>query len=142
MPYYSNIIIPLFESYCRQQQVDGLEIELKVGSAKVKAKVASTPESRAEGYSGKPKPKVGEGMLFILDKEEPQTFWMKGVNFPLDIIFFDAQRKYVSHETMEPSQAQDKDLPRFSSSKPAQFALEVPSGWCKKNLEPNCNLEF
>lgn len=33
------------------------------------------------------------GMLFILDSASEQFFWMKGMKFPIDILFFDKDKK-------------------------------------------------
>ncbi|NBU48228.1 MAG: DUF192 domain-containing protein, partial [Flavobacteriales bacterium] len=83
------------------------------------------------------------GMLFIYDVIQPLSFWMKQVSFPLDIIFFDASMKYIDHYTMSPgNNVDDSDLPKYNSKKPAKFAVELPAGWCEKNMKPNCKLSF
>ena len=136
--------IPLFENFCRKNQVDGKTIEVKLGSSPVLAKVATTPRTQAKGYMGeKNPPKDGEGMLFVYDTEQPLAFWMKEVNFPLDIVFFDSNLSYVDHLTMDPYDGSpDHTLPRYSPKKPAQFAVELPAGWCDKNLDKDCKLSF
>ena len=48
--YFNKVSIPLFESYCKKQQVDGVEIEARVANVPLRLKVASTPESQAQGY--------------------------------------------------------------------------------------------
>jgi uncharacterized membrane protein (UPF0127 family) len=139
----SNTIIPLFENFCRKNRVDGKTIDLKLGSLPISAKVASTPRTQSKGYMEESEPSDGEGMIFVYDKEEPLSFWMKNVNFPLDIVFFDSNLNYIDHQTMEKFNGEEDDrLPRYSSSRPAQFAVELPAGWCDKNLEPECKLSF
>lgn len=138
-----NTLIPLFENFCRKTQVDGKEIEIKIGDIPVLAKVASTPRTQAKGYMEGTPPKDGEGMIFVYDNEQPLAFWMKNVNFPLDIVFFDSALDYVDHLTMdEYNGSPDHLLPRYSSKKPAQFAVELPAGWCDKNIDKNCKLSF
>lgn len=140
---YSNII-PLFENYCRQNQVDGKTITADIGGKVLKLKVAATPESMIKGYSNEPRPREGEGMLFIYPEEAPLFFWMKDVDFQLDILFFDSMMNLVDHFTMDAcGDAKDDQLPRYESSKPARFAVEVPGGWCKSNnINKNCRLKF
>lgn len=139
-----NHIIPLFEGYCRQQQIDGKEVSAKIGDSKLNLMVQSTPDSMSSGYSKFKEPKDEEGLLFVYDQEMPLEFWMKGVNFPLDIMFFDSMMNLVNHLTMDPcGDLKDEDLPIYRSSGPARFAVEVKSGWCKSNnINKNCRLRF
>jgi uncharacterized membrane protein (UPF0127 family) len=44
-------------------------------------------------------------MLFIHDREEPQSYWMKNTRIALDILYFDSARKLV---------AQQRDVPPCS----------------------------
>jgi uncharacterized membrane protein (UPF0127 family) len=144
MSWIPDSALSLFESYCRQSQVDGKEIEIKVGDVPVRAKVASTQASQAKGYMGaKDSPKDSEGILFVYDQDRPLQFWMKGVGVPLDIIFFDSNMDHVGHETMSKFEGEkDHELTRYSSPKPARFALEVRGGWCKDHLKTPCKLSL
>jgi uncharacterized membrane protein (UPF0127 family) len=143
--HFSNRVnIPLFESYCRKHDVDGVEIEAQVANIPLKLKVASTPESQAQGYmNADSEPADGEGILFVYDADQPLGFWMKDVRFPLDVIFFDSFMNYLGHETMEPGEGVgDHEQKIYSSKKPARFAVEVPAGWCNKNISGHCKLSF
>ena len=140
MPQYTILTKThlLFEEFCKQAQIDGKEIEATVSNQALKLKVASTPISQAQGYSIYPEPKDNEGILFVYAEEHPLSFWMKGVDFGLDIIFFDSYGEYIHHHTMKPG---DKET-KYHSSRPARFAVELKSGWCDKNLTKGCKLEF
>lgn len=138
-----NALIPLFETFCRKTQVDGKEIEIKIADIPVLVKVASTPRTQAKGYMHSSQPNDGEGMIFVYDTEQPLAFWMKNVNFPLDIVFFDSKLEYVDHLTMDAyNNSPDHILPRYASKKPAQFAVELPAGWCDQNITKKCKLSF
>lgn len=128
----------LFEEYCKQAQIDGKEISATISDIDLKLKVASTPMSQAQGYSVHPEPAEHEGILFVYSEDQPLSFWMKGVDFPLDIIFFDSEGQYIHHETMQPGDLNIK----YHSKKPARFAVELKSGWCTKNLTNKCKLIF
>lgn len=136
--------IPLFEEYCRKNDIDGKEIEATISDISLKLKVAATPQSQAKGYSDSlDAPHENSGILFVYSEDQPLSFWMKKVNFPLDIIFFDSNMEYINHETMDPSDEVDDDqIPKYQSHKPARFAVELPSGWCEKNMSPDCKLSF
>lgn len=136
--------IPLFEEYCRKHDIDGKKIEAEISGVPLNLIVASTQKSQAEGYSGeKEEPSGNNGMLFIYDDDQPLSFWMKGVKFGLDIIFFDSAMQYIDHHTMRPGHdVEEKNLPKYQSRKPARFAVELPSGWCEKNMKSDCKLSF
>lgn len=142
--YKPNSIIPLFETFCRKNQVDGKTVEVEICEVPLQLKVATTPRSQAKGFMGATqKPKENEGMLFVYDGEQPLSFWMKDVPFALDIIFFDGEANYIGHETMNPfDNSPDHLLPRYFSKKPARFAVEVEAGWCDKHLKEKARLNF
>lgn len=136
--------LPLFEGFCRKVQVDGMPVKAKIGGVSLDLKALTTRASQAKGYMGAEKePSEHEGLLFVYDRPQPLNFWMKNVKFPLEIIFFDQDRKYVSHSTMYPHAGEpDHLLPRHGSKKPAMFAVEVCKGWCDKHLKKKATLEF
>ena len=142
--FFNRVSIPLFESYCMKKDVDGVEIDARVANVPLRLKVASTPESQAQGYmNAESEPIDGEGILFVYDADQPLGFWMKNVKFPLDVIFFDSFMNYLGHETMEPGEGlSDEEQKIYSSKKPARFAVEVPAGWCNKNITGSCKLSF
>jgi uncharacterized membrane protein (UPF0127 family) len=136
--------VPLFENFCRKNQIDGKEIIAHIEGFPLKLKVAAKDETRAKGFMHSREPGDDEGILFVYDSEEPLVFWMKSVDFPLDILFFDSNLNLIDHQTMEPgTDLNDDDLPKYSSKKPCRFAVELKSGWCEKNLKnKNCRLKF
>lgn len=136
--------IPLFESYCKRNAIDGKEIIAKISGIDLALKVMSTPESQMNGYMNHETGPTGNtGLLFVYDQPQPLSFWMKQVKFPLDVIFFDDDKKYVGHETMDPAHGvPDDQIPHYHSKKPARFAVELEAGWCEKNMRPDCNLSF
>jgi len=101
-----------------------------IGNSVVKAEVSMTPESREKGLSGRVGLLDGEGMLFIFDKPGFYNFWMKDMNFPIDIIWISENLEIADiTENVEP-----KSFPKtFSASKPARFVLEVNAGWAEKH---------
>jgi uncharacterized membrane protein (UPF0127 family) len=139
-----NRRVLLFEEHCRKNDIDGKEIEAEISGVRLKLIVASTPQSQMKGYGdSKASPSGDNGMLFIYDDDQPLSFWMKGVKFGLDIIFFDNSMQYIDHHTMEPGhEVEERNLPKYPSKKPARFAVERPSGWCEKNMNSDCKLSF
>jgi uncharacterized membrane protein (UPF0127 family) len=68
---------------------------------------------------------------------------MKDVPFSLDIMFFDSNMNYIGHETMAAHDgADDHNIPKYFSKKPARFAVEIKSGWCDQNIDGDCSLKI
>ncbi|MFC1640996.1 DUF192 domain-containing protein [Patescibacteria group bacterium] len=72
----------------------------------------------------------GEGMLFIYSEEDLYSFWMKNMEFDIDIIWIrDDTVIDVSRNVPYPKDdVDDSDLPRYTPSSPVNFVLEVNSG--------------
>ncbi len=70
-----------------------------------------------------------QGMLFLFDKSEPQSFWMKNTLIPLDIMFVDENLTITTiHENTKPlSEAQ------IPSDGDAKYVVEVVGGFAKKH---------
>lgn len=73
----------------------------------------------------------GTGMLFIFPFASPQAFWMRNTKIPLDIMYFDAQRKLVNVQRRVPP-CLSENCPTYPSSAPAQYVLEINAGVADK----------
>lgn len=104
-----------------------VEIENK---ARVKAEIAETQKERILGLSYRKKLEKNHGMIFIFEKEDYHPFWMKNMNFSIDIIWIDGEKKIIDiTENVSP-----ETFPKvFRPSKPAKFVLEVEAGFVKEN---------
>lgn len=93
--------------------------------------VADEPSLQAIGLMNRTELPEGTGMLFVFEEEAMRHFWMKNTLIPLDIAFFNAKKELVALKTMEPCTADP--CPKYSSSRSAQYALELPAGYLEKN---------
>ena len=83
--------------------------------------------------------KPNQGMLFVFEQERPHSFYMKNTEIPLDIIFFNSDKKVVNIQ----KNAIPFDETSLPSKKPAQFVLEVHAGLSDSwKLEEGDILEF
>jgi uncharacterized protein len=82
----------------------------------------SDPEDMAIGLTGASHLPAGTGMLFCFDKEGDRAFHMKGVNFPIDIIFIGANGRVT--EVAEKCMPNEPGLARAR----ARWVVEVPAG--------------
>ncbi len=91
----------------------------------IKTNVAADPKSRAEGLSGTASLCEDCGKYFIFDKEGYYPFWMKEMNYDLDIIYIDKDNKIVNiFENVKKESYPDV----IENSMPAKYVLEVNSG--------------
>jgi uncharacterized membrane protein (UPF0127 family) len=102
--------------------------QLTVKGKKIRAEVVQTEEEKARGLMFRESLGKDEGMLFVYDREEFLTFWMKNTPIPLSIAFIDQREKIVDIQDMEPF-----SLRTHVSAFPARYALEMNQGWFKKN---------
>ncbi|MEW6107714.1 MAG: DUF192 domain-containing protein [Nitrospirota bacterium] len=85
--------------------------------------------SRRKGLTGREKMNDDHGMLFILDDNYVDVFWMKGMNFPIDILFFDRNRRLIDvFADLSPC----SECPFIMPSRPAAYALEINAGMAEK----------
>ncbi|MEW5758655.1 MAG: DUF192 domain-containing protein [Candidatus Omnitrophota bacterium] len=69
---------------------------------------------------------IDKGMLFVFDKEDQHKFWMKNMNFPLDIIWIAKDKKIVDiHKNALPCKNNCESL---IPGKKAKYVLELNSG--------------
>lgn len=69
------------------------------------------------------------GMLFKLNDKKESVFWLKGMKFPLDILFFDRNKRVIDiFERLTPCD----ECVLIKPSKPAAYALEINAGTAKK----------
>jgi uncharacterized membrane protein (UPF0127 family) len=84
--------------------------------------------SRARGLMFRDELEQGHGMLFIHDRQEPLAYWMKNTKIPLDILYFDNQRKLVSQQRDVPPCSAGNACPPYPSTGPARYVLELNAG--------------
>jgi uncharacterized membrane protein (UPF0127 family) len=88
--------------------------------------VADTEAKRAQGLSYRRGLETNQGMLFVFEREDTYKFWMKDMNFPIDMIWFSADKKVTYIE----KDAQPESYPEaFGPDSPALYVLEVVSGF-------------
>ena len=93
----------------------------------IAVEVADTIEKRSLGLGNRPGLKKGWGMLFVFGKRELHRFWMKSMQFPLDIIWLDNHRIVHILRNAQPTVPGEK--PQIMSPPvPANFVLEIDAG--------------
>ncbi len=88
--------------------------------------VAVTPKEKEIGLGGRDSLPDGTGMLFPYDHAEQFSYWMKGMRFPIDIIWIrDFRIVDISKNVPIPI---DGTLPVYAPREPVNLVLEIASG--------------
>jgi len=90
----------------------------------VKAEIARNDEERSQGLMFRKKLPDGEGMLFVYERDQVLSFWMKNTSIPLSIAFIASDGRIVDIRDMYPH-----DESSVQSNRSVRYALEVPQGW-------------
>lgn len=107
-------------------------VKVRIGGYEYAVDVADTIPAKAQGLSGRAGLASGEGMLFVFDSPQMQTFWMHGMLFPIDIVWI-LDDTVVGVTENAPIPTSQFETPTFSSPSPINRVLEVAAGTALKN---------
>ena len=100
----------------------------------VTVEVAETGQQHSWGLMDRTDLAADAGMLFLFDREMHVGFYMFKTRIPLDIAFFDDDRKVVAMKTMVPCVSQDpRRCAIYNPGVAFSSALEVNAGFLKRH---------
>ncbi|HEX5448349.1 MAG TPA: DUF192 domain-containing protein [Candidatus Saccharimonadales bacterium] len=102
---------------------------INVNGHELKTEVASTPTERAKGLAGRPCIESNQAMLFVFDHAGRYGFWMKDMQFSIDMVWIGSGHKVVAYQANISPSTYPK---RFSSAKPSQYVLELRANRSKE----------
>ena len=132
-PFYrillSFLLFFLIISGCKAQRIVKLEtldlaLEGSGHSVVIKTEIARTSEEKSRGLMFRTELADGEGMLFVFERDDFLSFWMKDTLIPLSIAFILTDGRITEIRDMEPG-----NLNPVRSNRSVRYALEVPQGW-------------
>jgi uncharacterized membrane protein (UPF0127 family) len=121
-------ILPLLLLVCFPALADDgrepLTIVTAHGRHVFQVEIADDPEERVQGLMFRKSLAADAGMLFLSGRTEPQSFWMKNTEIPLDLLFIAKDGRIVDmHEHAVPF-----SLRPMASKVPVWAVLEVAGG--------------
>lgn len=123
------LVLPFASCKTKKLSVKELTITRADGTTiPVKAEIAQTEEERSHGFMERKNIPDGTGMLFIFDRDQILSFWMKNTPHPLSIAYLDSKGKIRNIYDMTPF-----SLTPIVSTVSVRYALEVPQGWFREN---------
>ena len=103
---------------------------LRLGTGTVAVEIAATVPSRTQGVAARPSLAADRGMLFAFPTDNFYAFWMKGMHFPLDIIWLSGEGLVVGlSSNLQPASYPATVLP----PEPVRYVLEVNAGWAEQH---------
>ena len=100
--------------------------EIILGGRTLKVDVAESFSTRASGLSGRSVLGENEGMLFLFPFPGIYSFWMRGMNFPLDLIWISGDKVVGIAENVPVSPG--LSLPTYSPPGPVDKVVELNAG--------------
>ncbi len=103
-------------------------VMIVISGVTLNVELAETAADQQRGLSGRDSMPLDHGMLFIFDYESNWSFWMYGMKFPLDIIWFDSGRRAVFiQQDLQP--CAPAECPIHTPPITAMYVLEVNAGF-------------
>ncbi len=106
----------------------GLDKATFSNGVSVDIEIASMPSELRRGLMYRESLPESRGMLFIMDSEDLHSFWMKNMNFAVDMIWIDSDFTVVD-VTRDAEPCDGVLCEGFSPDVPAAYVLEVPAGY-------------
>ena len=106
------------------------ETTVSLDGVSLASQIADTQALQEQGLSGTPSLSEGHAMLFVFSTPGKYAFWMKDMNYAIDMIWLGADKKvvYVKDHATPDSYPQ-----MFVSNDPAQYVIEVPDGFARSH---------
>ena len=110
----------------------------------VQAALATTPQQHAKGLMFVKHLPENEGMLFVFEEEQPQSFWMKNTLIDLDIIFIGADQRVTSVAAQMPhSYTYTPDTDVAYTNGYGQYVLELAAKTAARHgVVPGAKINF
>ncbi|HUS29967.1 MAG TPA: DUF192 domain-containing protein [Kofleriaceae bacterium] len=104
-------------------------IQSATGDVAVTVEVVATETKIERGLMYREHLGLDAGMLFMMGKEKPWSFWMRNTLIPLDMLFIGRDKTVVG--IVENAEPKTETLRQVE--KPSLYVLEVNGGWSKQH---------
>lgn len=106
--------------------------KITINNKSFNIELADSPEEQNLGLGNRDSLPENNGMLFLFDKPGNHSFWMKGMRFPLDMIFI-LDNKIVGIYENVPILNDNNSNPQFYGNElVSDMVLEINAGLAKK----------
>jgi uncharacterized membrane protein (UPF0127 family) len=100
-----------------------------IGENRIFVDIAKTDGERERGLSGRASLRDDEGMFFIFPEKGRYGFWMKDMNFPIDIIWMNDHKIVWIEKNVDPQiGVSEEKLSIYIPDEDADSVLEIKGG--------------
>jgi len=101
---------------------------ITIANVILSVEIARNTTTQTQGLSNRASLSKDSGMLFVFDHPDYWSFWMAGMKFPLDIIWFNSNRQVVWIEpNVQPCIS--LNCAELTPESPAMYVLELNAGF-------------
>jgi uncharacterized membrane protein (UPF0127 family) len=111
-------------------KIMGKTVSLEINGTKIEAEIARSSQEKTKGLSNRDELAPERGMLFVYEKEQIPSFWMKETRFPLDIIWIKGDMIVELSENIAVDAGQNLKI--YSPKTAVTRVLEVNAGFCER----------
>lgn len=105
-------------------------LTLRIGDGVFKARVAKTDAAREKGLGDTTTLADNEAMILAFATDDQWQIWMKGMRYPLDIVWLDKDKAVVYIVKNAPYE--EGELARYKPTALARYVVELPAGTVDK----------
>jgi len=98
----------------------------------IEIEVAGDKNTWSQGLSGRESLAENHGLFFVFPVKHVPQFWMKDMNFAIDMIWIDG-KEIIDITASAPVPEPGSSLPTFSPSGQVDKVLEVPAGYAESH---------
>lgn len=103
--------------------------KLKIKDEVLTVEISADAFTRSRGLSGRESLCENCAMVFIFGQESKHSFWMKDMNFPLDILYINGDEIVEIFKNV-PVLDEMNEIKEVFPNKKADKVLELNAGWC------------
>lgn len=108
-----------------------------------RAEFADTDKAKAIGLSKYNSIDDDFAMVFEFGNTDSPTFWMKGMKFPIDIIFVNNSKIIHIYKNINPPSSEDEELELYRITEPSDTVVEIKAGLSDKyNFEKGGSIKL
>jgi hypothetical protein len=100
--------------------------DIRIGAQRYAVEVAATPDTRERGLSRHKPLARRQGMWFVLEETGMPGFWMRGMTFPIDLIWVSPDRRVVGMATLPLCRQEPCSI--SYAPEPVAYVLEIGAG--------------
>lgn len=126
MPLFSFLLAPGYAACGNEICPAGLQLNIHIGAQVFDVEVADSSTERQRGLSGRRELSAGSGMWFEFESPGWYGFWMREMNFPIDLIWISPNHTVLGVITLQPCAV--APCPTSIPPAPISHVLEINAG--------------